>query len=109
MDIVKQAQEFLRSGQTNPHEARDLRSRLAGEYSFRSGMLQDILARKPKTWMDIRATTTSDKQADQKWEQSDDGINEVGLKMQIKAIEKMMSALKTIVDVQMNERNNSNI
>jgi len=104
---IKNAEEFLRNGATDPHQASELRSKLAGEYSFISGQLQVIYAHKPKTWMQMRANKSSDKQADQEWEASDDGINEVGLKMQLKAVEKMMSALKTIIEVQMNERNNS--
>lgn len=108
MNTIQEAQEFLRSGQQDPQVSATLRSKLAGEYSFLSGQLQDILARKPKAWMSIREYTTSDKQADQKWEASDDGINEVGLKMQIKVVEKMLSALKTIIEVAMNDRNNSN-
>jgi hypothetical protein len=105
---IQEAEDFLKNGSTDPHTATELRSKLSGEYSWISGQLQDILARKPREWMKMRTEVDTDKQADRKWEASDDGINETGLKMQLKVCEKMMSALKTIIEVQNNERNNSN-
>jgi hypothetical protein len=81
-----------------PEEAVEMRTQLAGLYSFYSQNLEDILMRKPNTWVLIREKHKSDKQADLEYSTTDDGKNEIGLAMRLKRIEKMMSALKSIID-----------
>ena len=97
MDIIKEAQDILMTGNCMPHIASEHRNKLAGQYSFLSGILGDILARKPKTWLLLRESCKSDSQADRKYEMTDDGINEIGIRLQIKAVEKMLSSFKTII------------
>lgn len=106
--IIEEAQNLLIGGNCQPTEAVELRTKLAGLYSFYSSIYQDILSRKPKTWLKLRESCKSDTQADRQYEMTEDGINEIGLKLKIKVIEKLMSAFKTIIEVANNERNNSN-
>ena len=98
--ILTQLQQTLMVGKILPQEAVHYRLVLSGYYSFYSEQLEGILTRKPKTWMAIRSKEgcKSDKQADREYELCDDGINEIGLSMRLKRLEKQMSALKTIVD-----------
>lgn len=106
-DSLKEAEEFLKGGSVDPHTAVALRSKLTGEYSFYSSIYQEILARKSKTWLSLRDTCSSDSQADRKYDMTEDGINEIGLKLKLKVIEKMMSQLRIVIDLNNNERNNS--
>lgn len=88
----------LQDGKFSPTEAVSARAVLSGWYSFYSEQLEDILMRKPSTWLKLRLDNKSDKATDRAYELTEDGINEIGLSMRLKRIEKMMSSLKTIVD-----------
>jgi hypothetical protein len=72
---------------------------LSGLYSFYSQNLEDILMRKPATWQMIRLKHKSDKQAELEWSATEDGKNEIGLSMRLKRCEKMMSSLKSVIDI----------
>lgn len=102
---IKKAQEALQTGFVDPNYAQELRNRLSGEYSFYTTQLTEILSRKPKTWLQLRDASKSDTQADRKYEMTEDGINEIGIRHILKSIEKMLSSLKTVVDVETNNRN----
>lgn len=105
---IKEVESALKTGNVAPHIAVEYRTKLAGLYSFYSGQLEQVFAQKPQIWTEIRATVKSDNQADRMWEMNPNGVDENGFKLRIKSIEKMMSALKTIIDNANNERNNSN-
>lgn len=106
--IIEEAQNLLVGGHCLPDQAVEFRTKLAGLYSFYSTIYQEIQSRKPKTWLKLRENCKSDTQADRQYEMTEDGVNEIGLKLKIKVVEKLMSAFKTIIDVANNERNNSN-
>jgi len=95
---ISSIQEQLKTGKFSPTQAVEARIVLAGYYAWTSEQLEDILIRKPATWSKIREGCKSDKQADRLYEETQDGINEIGLSMRLKRYEKMMSALKTIID-----------
>lgn len=82
-----------------PHELAQKRLDLAAVYSRYSEMLEHILETKPAKWSEIRATVKSDKQADQLWDASGDGIQEMKLRMALKRIEKELSAASTMLRV----------
>lgn len=82
---------------TNPHEAAEARALLAGEYSWIMGMLEMILQRKPSIWNELRKTAKSDTSCERMWEQTSDGIDEMGLKLRARGIEKMMNGLGTLI------------
>lgn len=94
----KEISDKMMNNKIYPEQAVEMRTQLAGLYSFYSQSLEDILLRKPSTWSSIRAKHKSDKQADLEWSATEDGKNELGLGMRLKRIEKSMSALKSIID-----------
>jgi len=100
-ETITNIQTKLSTGKFSAMEAVEARSVLVGYYAFYSEQLEDILIRKPKVWDSIRNQTgvKSDKQADRLYEMTDDGVNEIGLSMRLKRFEKMLSVLKTIIDV----------
>ena len=98
-DILVKIQDMMRLGQynSNPSLSAEDRARLSGEYSFWTGILEDLLTRKPKTWNEMRAKHKSDKACDKEFEATDDGINEVVIRLKLKRIEKLISALSTLI------------
>lgn len=94
----KQIAQQMQDTKIYPAEAVEMRTQLAGLYAFYSQTLEDILMRKPNIWAVIRKSHKSDKQADLEWSGTEEGKNEIGLAMRLKRIEKMMSALKSIID-----------
>lgn len=108
MDLII---ENLKEGiyATNPVLASEDHAKLAGEYAWICGQLEDVLKLKASKWNNIRqhAYTKSDKQADKIWDATDDGINEMGLRLRMKACEKMLSALKSLIMVAEGQKRNS--
>lgn len=86
------------TGRILPTTAVTDRAVLSGYYSFYSQQLEEILMRKPNMWLYLRKSHKSDKATDRAYEMTEDGLNELGLTMRMKRLEKMMSALKTIID-----------
>lgn len=95
---LQQITQRLLDGNIQGHEAVEMRTFIAGWYSFYSQQLQEILVRKPQTWNAKRPEFKSDKACDQWWNATDNGINEMGLAMSMKRCEKILSVLKSIVD-----------
>lgn len=101
-DNIFETQEKLRNGELsslNPHGCASAKALLSGEYSFYISQLSDIIVRKPQNWLRLRETCKSDKQADREYERTTDGINELGLEMKIKQIDKMQSALSSLIRI----------
>lgn len=99
MDKLTTIQESLREGHltNDPHGCAEAKAQLAGEYSFWSGIISEIEIRKPKEWLKIREGCKSDKEADRKWDLTDDGINEIGISRTLKRIDKLITALNTLI------------
>jgi hypothetical protein len=98
----------LREGyyRSNPvWSANDL-SILAGEYAWICGQLEEILMKKPVWWNAERDKVKSDTACEKRWQQTEDGINEMGLRLRMKGIEKCMSALKSLLRVAEGEMKN---
>lgn len=98
----------LRQGlyKNNPHKCAEDKARLAGEYSFLSSQLESILARKASTWLKLRETNNTDKACDRAYEKTEDGINEMGLKLRLKSIDKMTSSLSSLIKIAEGEARN---
>lgn len=79
---------------------------LGGEYSWIMGQLEEILQRKPAVWNKIRPNFKSDTACEKAWESTMDGLNEQGLRLRAKGIEKMMSALKSLLRLAEGEAHN---
>ena len=79
---------------------------LAGEYSFICGMLEEILKRKAGVWGELRKANKSDTSTDRAFEATPDGLNEMGLKLRAKGVEKMMSSMKSLISVAQGQSHN---
>ncbi|MCP3684601.1 MAG: hypothetical protein GY861_18190 [bacterium] len=90
--------DLIRSGQIiSPGDLAEYRLRLAAEYGYHSEQLSQILKAKPQDWLEIRQRSNikSDKIADRLWEMTEMGQQEMSLKMTLKTIEKVSSAIST--------------
>lgn len=108
MDNINKIRDSLRNGEyiSNPHGAAEAKSVLAGEYSWIMGQLEIILQRKPAIWIEIRKSVKSDTAAERAWEKTIDGLDEQGLRLRAKGIEKMLSALSSLITIAQGEANN---
>ncbi len=108
MDNITKVENLLKTGQltANPHLAAEYKAKLAGEYSFFTGILESILVKKPKWWNENRPKHKSDKSCDKEFEQTEDGINEMGLRLRIKRCEKLINALGTLIRIAEGEAKN---
>ncbi len=100
-DNLKRIQDCLRLGMysSNPVMASEDHAKLAGEYAWLCGQLEDILKTKAQIWAQLRFNQNSDKSADKAWDSTENGINEMGLRLRMKSCEKMLSALKSLIRV----------
>lgn len=105
---TKDIENELQIGGVTPQRAADLRVILSGHYSHLSGQLEEILKVKPKIWIAIRgmARIKSDKAADREWEGTDQGLQEMSLRMNLKRIDKAISALSSLIRVKEGEARN---
>ena len=108
MDNVLRISKGLREGlyTTNPHSSAQDLAILAGEYSFICSELEGIFQRKPAIWSEMRKNFKSDTACERVWESTEDGLRESGLRLRGKGIEKMMSALKSLLRLAENESKN---
>lgn len=101
MDTIEQVEKKLMSREllNNPHECAELRSVLSGNYSFIVGQLEEIKARKPIVWLEMRNNFKSDSATDKAYEATESGLAETALRGQLKRIEKMISGLGSLIKV----------
>lgn len=92
---------------TTPNEIADERVRLAGEYARDSELITEILTHKATLWMELRKDHKSDKATDKAWDATPLGIDEMRLRFKMKASEKMLSALKSKLEVLEGEARNT--
>jgi len=106
MYSLAQIEKELATVQQPPATLADFKVYLAALYSFKAGQLEDILTRKPKVWLSLREGVNSDKAADRQWDASDDGIAEMKLRLDLKRIEKINSALTSRIRIAEGEARN---
>ena len=82
-----------------PHKAGHDVSILAGEFAFICGQLEEVLQTKPAIWNELRKDFKSDTACERAWENSPNGMKEMSLRLSMKKIEKMMSALRSLIRV----------
>lgn len=105
--------KILKEIMENPNADPNLLARglgwATGSYAFYSGLLQDILIRKPKVWNTIRERidVKSDNRADKLYEQTEDGITETNYRLKLKSLEKSISTLRTLIAIRSNEERHS--
>jgi len=108
MQQIDDIAENLRKGfyTSNPAGASNDLGILAGNYAWVCGQLENILQRKPAIWGEIRKNVKSDTACERAWEQTTDGLNEMGLKLRLKGMDKMSSALKSLIRLAEGEMRN---
>lgn len=109
MENIHRISYGLRNGlyTSNPHDCANDLAILAGEYAFLLGQWEQILQRKPAMWTQMRVAFDSDKACDRAWEATKDGLDEGGLRLRAKSVEKMMSALKSLIRIAEGESKNT--
>lgn len=101
--------DIATSETANPGELSEVRLWLAGRYAYLNGLLTGILIRKPEVWGKLRYSENvkSDTQAERLWSETDDGRKEIEYRHECKSIEKLLSALKTRIDLLIGEQRNT--
>src|SRR3990167_2847422 len=79
-----------------PADLSELRLELAGEYAYLNSQLIEILKDKPLVWQSIRygGECKSDTAAEREWQRTQDAQKETLLRMELKTIDKLSSAIK---------------
>jgi len=97
MDLKTIIEKIKEQGVIPPGDLAEYRLWLAAEYGYLSEKLSQILKEKPERWLEIRqrSDTSSDKIADRLWETTDSGKEETTLKISLKTIEKLSSAISS--------------
>ena len=90
---IDHIEKEMAQSQLGPGHISDFRVFLAALASQNTGRLQDILAEKPAAWLAIREHKKSDRAADREWEATDRGIAEMKMRMLLKRIDLLNSAL----------------
>jgi len=75
----------------------------SSQYQTLTEELYQILEKKAVRWNTLRDLRGSDKQADRDWEATKDGRREIELKLKLKALEKMISAIRTLLRTKSDE------
>lgn len=100
-DIIKELQ-----GSPSVGKMADLKVYIAAEYAFLSMELEKVLTLKQARWLMFRESRTSDTQAEREWGRTAEGLHEISLRLRLKAMEKLMSALTTRINVAEGEARN---
>lgn len=98
MDISAVIEQLKNDG-LSPRELSNIKVRLAAEYAYLSGQLQTVFTLKAERWEKFREQCTSDTQAERKWEKTESGLAEMRLKLTMKSIEKLLSAISAKLNV----------
>lgn len=75
-----------------PREYQEIRDQMTALHSRALERLEQIWTVKPAQWQELRKVEKSDKAADRAWEATPLGIEEMKLRLQVKRIEKEISA-----------------
>ena len=98
--------EHEMASQTHPGRLAELRVVLSSKYAKATNEYEKVLIIKPKLWNAMRDDFKSDTACERAWEATEDGMKERHWKFQIRKIERMMSAIKTLIEVKTGEARN---
>ena len=87
----------------SPTQLSEMRLWLAGHYAYLTDKLSQILMQKPAIWNELRKGVKSDTACERIWQQTKDGLLETSLRLKLKSIEKLMSGIKTRIEVMIGE------
>jgi len=99
---------LVQENKNNPSFLSDLHLELAAKYAFLSETAKDIVVEKAEFWNMKFAgeKPLSDTHIETKWNQTETGKKELRLKYELKALEKLMSAIKSSIVVSSVEAKN---
>lgn len=100
---LQNAVKLVRENKNNPGELVNIRLELSAEYGFLSEKLGEILIAKASSWKSLREQSKSATEAEKLWESSDFGRDEIRLRLQLKSFEKLMSAIRTKLEMSRHE------
>jgi hypothetical protein len=103
---IEQIEQEMIEGDITPRRISQFRVYLAAIYSLEARKLQEILAVKSATWLAIRGRKNSDTAADREWDACELGQREIAIKMTLKRIDKLSSALSSMLRVKEGEVRN---
>lgn len=83
----------------NPHQLAEERYQMSVDYSTYSGELAKMIKTEAEYYVSQRANFKSDTAVQRAFDVTDDGVKMATLKLKIKALEKSMSAIKTLIEV----------
>lgn len=106
---IEHIEKDLKEGNlhTNPILCSQYRGWLAGDYSTHAGLLEMIVQRKAAIWNELRKQVNSDKATDRLYEATTDGVDEQTIRIRLKRLEKLMSALGTLIKIAEGEARNN--
>jgi len=83
----------------NPHQLAEERYQMSVEYSAYSGALAELIRTEAEYYVANRANFKSDTAVQRSFDTTADGVKMATVKLKIKALEKSMAAIKTLIDV----------
>lgn len=91
-----------------PSELSEINLDMSAEYAYLTEQLINILRKKPAIWDGIRysGTVKSDTAAERLWEKTPEGLDEMALRLELKALDKMMTSSRTRIGVLSGEARN---
>lgn len=93
---------------TTPGKLSEIQMHLSAEYASLSDEFGKVVIKNKLTWNALKLTPafTTDKQVDKHIDGTLDGQAEITLRLQLKSLEKLMSAIKTHLRLKENEARN---
>lgn len=93
--------------QKTPRDLAEKREEYVNEYASLSDELSEILTDKAIRWSVFRSQSTSDKQASKKWDATNAGIREMQIHLKMKALDKQIASIASMIRVLEGESRNS--
>ena len=103
---LTEIQTRITDAKDSPHMLADLRMELSAEFTKRTVALNEILMTKPAIWNALRLDLKSDTATERIWQATPDGLQETTLRHELKALEKVMSAVRGLLEVFNSEARN---
>lgn len=106
MRTIQQIQADIGVKSIPPPMLKDYKAELAHHYSTLTDKLEDILIHKPEVWSELRSKQKSDAATDRAWEGTDVGKQEIQVRLRLKKVEKLISAVNSLIRVAEQEAQN---
>jgi hypothetical protein len=103
---LEQIEREMLDGIPVPSRIGELRVILSAKFAQATNEYERVLAEKPVLWNEKRNDFKSDTACERWWEGTEGGVAERHWKFQIKKIQTMMSALKTLWEIKNSEAQN---